>query len=1341
MPIDGMTLYFYNFLSPYFEDVQKDCKLTLEEFNHNFLTLKNNLIDEFNYDLETNTVTLKRKNGELLTVDLNPLSTNLVERTSEEVIETLEQMKGDKPCRLITEKRPKSVKRLIDMYNANNELPDNPIVGDRYLTLEEYDSYGKFYDFESVKKINLSLTDGWRVPTKEDWDSILDWYEDTDEARNHDSLLYGLFGEKAGYFLKGKEFYEAVTTPLFPDSELDKDFYEKRKNIYYGSPNLVPSGFQEGECFDIRNSGREGYYWTSTVKEEDANEIPYIKVFSATTNQVGQYSATSENYCTIRLVKDYDECTYQKYYNINNQTYGTVVLNDFHNENHKLIFTTTNLRFTDDNLNFLGTSGKIVGKYYINEWNGSFWVKTELTEGENIVIETPINDGESNFTQYRNINGQLLSEKDIITSLSHEIVELERDYIENNVRRLISEYNEYFSNIATEAIRNEDTNRYFKNIADESFSGHTDEIATIAQNKFLDNVNTIQDIIDDHLNNGGKSNLEHIIDENFSGHTDEIGDIARGTIQDEYSTIKDAIGSAIISENLANIKQQVWNYLKSNSEFLDALSGTSAEVIDANLDSFVHVIDDHLNNGGKSNLEDIIDENFSGHSNEIRNIARSAIQGEYSTIKDAIGSAIISENLASIKQQVWNYLKSNSEFLSVLSGTSADVIDANIDSFIRTIDNEIMTNGLDLMTSKLNAKLSDFGDTLTNTIFGNELELRKTDVANKLYSEILRNPSFIASVYSSIFSRFTGDSSFTDFISHLAKNTMISERDYIVETILDTMSNDGSSVINGFITSRFNNYITSGNTNFVRIINDIIQSPVNSSYIEGLINSYIISHQDLIKGYSEEVYRQLSSSTVDDVWDKVVENSETLVYDNVMTILNGEVGRNIVMGLGENIINNSRLKINEIISSFIETNTGTNLIKGIVTDSIQNDNNAYLTNLMTNIANERITQLVQSQNIVRSEDTSTIKTIVSKEGNAYTIKSAVKVVDAETSSEAGFKNVLEDLSDVTDCNEGGLYVAVKESPTNLLKYESPSRGGKGLYVELSGATEAASLQNDLISTTSAAYIKEGDVFKKGSTLEDIVKQIFCQEKNPTIKENSLTITFNKPSTNYEIGDDYNITVTASARRVMQYYDYEGNPTAKVKNALGVNMYLTLNGESHSQVEENISCTASLSGTFTEENDKALFNAVSSGASTSVVAQSTEGTSVPLVFEAKNVSNLLSFNAYFRAYYLEFNAQNDDITPTEMLSNPNTKSVLLSSNRTNLWGEGVLTTAGKRIAILCPSAYTLTAQNDMGQSYTFVDLHIHDYQYENNGYVTSYKLYCDNQNASAMAVYKNIIITK
>lgn len=1246
MPIDGMTLYFYNFLSPYFEDVQKDCKLTLEEFNHNFLTLKNNLIDEFNYDLETNTVTLKRKNGELLTVDLNPLSTNLVERTSEEVIETLEQMKGDKPCCLITEKRPKSVKRLIDMYNANDELPDNPIVGDRYLTLEEYDSYGKFYDFESVKKINLSLTDGWRVPTKEDWDSILDWYEDTDEARNHDSLLYGTFGEKAGYFLKGKEFYEAVTTPLFPDSEMDKDFYEKRKNLYYGCPNLVPSGFQEGECFDIRNSGREGYYWTSTVKEEDGNEIPYIKVFSATTNQVGQYSATSENYCTIRLVKDYDECSYQKYYNINNQTYGTVVLNDFYDDSHKLIFTTTNLRFTDDNLNFLGTSGEIVGKYYINEWNGSFWVKTELTEGENIVIETPINNGESNFTQYRNINGQLLSEKDIITSLSHEIVELERDYIENNVRRLIGEYNEYFSNIAIEAIRSEDTNSYFRNIADESFSGHTDEIATIAQNKFLDNVRTIQDIIDDHLNNGGKTNLESIIDDNFDGHRNEIGDIARSTIETEYSTIKDAIGSAIISENLANIKQQVWNYLKSNNEFLDALSGTSAEVIDANLDSFIHVI-----------------------------------------------------------------------------------------------DNEIVANGLDLMTSKLNAKLSDFGDALTDTIFGNELELRKTSVADKLYSELLRNPSFIASVYSSIFSRFTGDSSFTDFISHLAKNTMISERDYIVTTVLETMSNDGSSVINGLITSRFNNYITSGNTNFVRIINDIIQSPVNSTYIDGLINSYIISHQELIQNYAEDVYRQLSSSTVDDVWDRVVENSETLVYDNVMTILNGEVGRNIVMGLGENIINNSRLKINEIISSFIETNTGTNLIKGIVTDSIQNDNNTYLTNLMTNIANERITQLVQNQNIIRSEDTSTIKTIVSKEGNAYTIKSAAKVVDDETSSEAGFINVLEDLSDVTDCNEGGLYVAVKESPTNLLKYESPARGGKGLYVELSGATEAASLQNDLISTTSAAYIKEGDVFKKGSTLEDIVKQIFCQEKNPTIKENSLTITFDKPSTNYEIGDDYNITVTASARRVMQYYDYEGNPTATVKNALGVNMYLTLNGESRSQIEENISCTANLSGTFTENNDKALFNAVSSGASTSVVAQSTEGTSVPLIFEAKNTSNLLSFNAYFRAYYLEFNAQNDDITPTEMLSNPNTKSVLLANDRTNLWGEGVLTTAGKRIAILCPSAYTLTAQNDMGQSYTFVELHIHDYQYENNGYVTSYKLYCDNQNASAMAVYKNIIITK
>jgi hypothetical protein len=57
-------LYFYKLTSPYQEDVTKDCKLTINEIDHNFVTLKNTDIQDIAYDEESGLLTLSQINGD-----------------------------------------------------------------------------------------------------------------------------------------------------------------------------------------------------------------------------------------------------------------------------------------------------------------------------------------------------------------------------------------------------------------------------------------------------------------------------------------------------------------------------------------------------------------------------------------------------------------------------------------------------------------------------------------------------------------------------------------------------------------------------------------------------------------------------------------------------------------------------------------------------------------------------------------------------------------------------------------------------------------------------------------------------------------------------------------------------------------------------------------------------------------------------------------------------------------------------------------------------------------------------------------------------------------------------
>ena len=70
-------IYFYKLISPYKEDVTKNCKLTMTEMDENFLTFKNNDISGATYDTSGMTINIVRNDGNEINLDLSGVKENI----------------------------------------------------------------------------------------------------------------------------------------------------------------------------------------------------------------------------------------------------------------------------------------------------------------------------------------------------------------------------------------------------------------------------------------------------------------------------------------------------------------------------------------------------------------------------------------------------------------------------------------------------------------------------------------------------------------------------------------------------------------------------------------------------------------------------------------------------------------------------------------------------------------------------------------------------------------------------------------------------------------------------------------------------------------------------------------------------------------------------------------------------------------------------------------------------------------------------------------------------------------------------------------------------------------
>ena len=249
-------LYYYKLSSPYKEDQTKQCRLNINEIDSNFLNLKDADIANAELDNETKAIILTKNDGDKFVIDLKPLfdgsiydlevsretptengggvnvliKYNTLTEDGEKVptsvsldnLVTVDMLKhgitnkvytdgtitGDgtieKPLAIASTERQIPAEALIDAIKGE-KLPETPAVGQRYITKEYISDYGYLYNYDTAKEIQKSLDEdgfGWRIPTKEDWDCLLNSIEPCDYQDHNSTKCHIFLGKYAGKKLK-----------------------------------------------------------------------------------------------------------------------------------------------------------------------------------------------------------------------------------------------------------------------------------------------------------------------------------------------------------------------------------------------------------------------------------------------------------------------------------------------------------------------------------------------------------------------------------------------------------------------------------------------------------------------------------------------------------------------------------------------------------------------------------------------------------------------------------------------------------------------------------------------------------------------------------------------------------------------------------------------------------------------------------------------------------------------------------------------------------------------------------------------------------------------------------
>ena len=468
-------------MSEYPEDVTKNCKLTINEIDSNFKVLKDNDIKDAKFIREEKTLVLTRYNGEKLIVLLDDITYNFEAQTEcgesgttlvlhydgKEGKRTLKleniltvdnlmdvigsdiltrvitdgTLKGDgtmnSPLGIRGVEKTGSLAPVLEVFDLTKgeKLPEAAKLGTRYITMEYVSDYGYLYNGAGVEKIQQKLNEkysaknlteaemqgAWRVPSKQDWDKLLNSVEPCDSCRTHGKADCHIeLGCQAGKYLKSEcgwmqqppctcNATKPTTGCTFPDFVEEEQFipsYDPKSplGIDKFGMTILPAGdayYNDVIGRPVLSKFREkAFFWTTTYVHQDTRQDKYVKEFSWNKSGVYQAAQCPEPYYSVRLVKDYNGCNYMDSEYIDGVLYKTLLFPE-----SGQIWLASNYAdkagFIEDydintvpevvNIDDEGVIEKRV-EMFVNEWNGKYWEKRIMNEGETVVVQDPCFD-------------------------------------------------------------------------------------------------------------------------------------------------------------------------------------------------------------------------------------------------------------------------------------------------------------------------------------------------------------------------------------------------------------------------------------------------------------------------------------------------------------------------------------------------------------------------------------------------------------------------------------------------------------------------------------------------------------------------------------------------------------------------------------------------------------------------------------------------------------------------------------------------------------------------------------------------------------------------------------
>ena len=474
--INGIT--YYKLKSPYNGDVTKNCSVSGIEIDNNFFTLEgrdvksitvdgtdivlnllngeqlkavdvlDNFITNISFDKENGILKTYRNNGE---VEVFDGFVSIHEHNNHKHLDAVasnETLTGngthEKPLKLVEAYKTGQFKPVDKI--VTDKKTEKPFVGERVLVSEERSAYGLLYNYSEVIQIACELDNThskWRIPSKADWDDMLNAVEPCTDNKNHDkSTPDRYFGKWAGKLLKSKYYwkdYEGCECDCKDDEDEEMDGCHcgkhrickptycgefdtchfkagkfNRQGIDKYGFTVLPSGYTDDGGI-MNYFGERACFWTSTNMEY--TNI-FTKRFEYNSNKVYQGIVPAKCRMSLRLVKDYTGDNYTESENILGQNYPTVLMPSV--KNGKAVWTSINVYYTspsckgchcccngmNDNLDPIHNPNDIlIKKYYIDEWNGFKWLRNEFKEGDSVVVKTAP-DGKKDI-EYRLVEGEL----------------------------------------------------------------------------------------------------------------------------------------------------------------------------------------------------------------------------------------------------------------------------------------------------------------------------------------------------------------------------------------------------------------------------------------------------------------------------------------------------------------------------------------------------------------------------------------------------------------------------------------------------------------------------------------------------------------------------------------------------------------------------------------------------------------------------------------------------------------------------------------------------------------------------------------------------------------------